>query len=181
MSDSGKWTSSSAPYLAPRGEGPADVWGAEAAAQDRKGTQRIVHAGEVPAPPTVAALLSLAPGDHVVVRRRVIELDGEPTELTDTYYPASIAAGTGLGETAKIPGGAVSLLAKLGHVGTLVREDVTAAMPSAQEREELGMGTDVPVLRIHRVTLDAQDRPIQADLITMPAHRQQLHYEIQIG
>ncbi|MEU1119159.1 MULTISPECIES: UTRA domain-containing protein [unclassified Streptomyces] len=169
------------PYLKPREEGQPDAWGAEAAARGGKGTQRIAHAGEVPAPPDVADLLGIAEGNQVVVRRRVIELDGEPCELTDTYYPCDIARGTPLAETGKIRGGAVTLLARLGHIGVRVREDVTARMPDADEREILRLKSDEPVLRLSRVTLDREDRPVQADLMVMPARRQQLRYEIRIG
>lgn len=176
------WISTSVPYLTPQnGEGRSDAWAAEAAARGGTGSQRIVHAGEVPAPSAVAALLGLADGVPVVVRRRVIEFDGEPCELTDTYYPASIARGTRLAETLKIRGGAVALLAELGHVGVRVREDVSARMPDADEREALRMERDEPVLRLARVTLDDRDRPIQVDMMTMPAHRQRLRYEITIG
>ncbi len=175
------WVSTSMPYLTPREKGQSDAWGEEAAARGGKGTQRIVHAGEVPAPDDVAGLLGVGPGDTVVVRRRVIELDGEPCELTDTYYPVAIARGTPLAGTGKIRGGAVTLLAALGHVGVRVREDVTARMPDADERDALRLGPAEPVLRLKRVTLDREDRPLQADLMVMPAHRQQLRYEIMIG
>ncbi|MEU6992347.1 UTRA domain-containing protein [Streptomyces sp. NPDC046465] len=180
MSDS-TWVSTSVPYLKPRTKGEPDAWGEEAAARGGKGGQRITHAGEVPAPDDVAGLLGATAGEMVVVRRRIIELDGEPCELTDTYYPVAIARGTRLAGTGKIRGGAVTLLAELGHVGVRVREDVTARMPEAEEREALGLGTDQPVIRLNRVTLDRDDRPIQVDMMVMPAHRQQLRYEIRIG
>jgi DNA-binding GntR family transcriptional regulator len=169
------------PYLTPREKGRSDAWGEEAAARGGKGGQRIVFAGETPASDEVATLLDLPPGSPVVVRRRVIELDGAPCELTDTYYPVSIARGTRLAEKGKIPGGAVTYLAELGHVGVRVREDVTARMPDPEERETLLMGPDEPVLRLSRVTLDSEDRPIQLDMMAMPAHRQRLRYEIRIG
>ncbi|MEU5280158.1 GntR family transcriptional regulator [Streptomyces asoensis] len=175
------WVSTSLPYLMPRGAGQGDPWAAEAAALGRRGTQRIVHAGEVPAPADVAALLGVAEGAPVVVRRRLILLDEEPSELTDTYYPAAIALGTRLAATAKIPGGALSLLAELGHVGVLVREDVTAGMPDEEERLALRTAPGEPVLRLVRVTLDHEDRPIQADRMVMPALRQRLRYQIRIG
>ncbi|MFJ4032287.1 GntR family transcriptional regulator [Streptomyces griseoluteus] len=180
MSDS-KWVSASMPYLTPREWGQGDAWGAEAAARGGKGGQRIVHVGEVPASDEVAALLGVAVGEAVVVRRRVIELDGLPVELTDTYYPTAIARGTRLAERGKIPGGAVTLLAELGHRGVRVREDVTARMPDPDERETLRLDTGEPVLRLNRVTLDEVGQPIQTDLIVMPAHRQRLRYEIQVG
>ncbi|MCH0538681.1 UTRA domain-containing protein [Streptomyces sp. MUM 203J] len=181
MGGRGDWVSTSMPYLTPRTNGQADAWTEETAARGRKGTQRVVFAGEVPAGEEVAALLGLADGDPVVMRRRIIELDGEPCEVTDTYYPADIARGTALAGTAKIRGGAVSLLAELGHIGVRVREDVTARLATDKEREALQTSPDQPVLRLARLTLDANDRPIQADLMTMPAHRQRLRYEMSIG
>ncbi|MEU1051857.1 UTRA domain-containing protein [Streptomyces sp. NPDC005876] len=176
-----RWVSASLPYLTPREKGQGDAWGAEAAARGARGTQRIVHAGEVPAPGEVAALLGIAEGQPVVVRRRLIHLDDRPNELTDTYYPLAIAQGTALARTAKIPGGAVTLLAELGHVGVLVTEDVVAGMPDEEERRTLETAPDEPVLRLTRLTVDRDDRPIQVDRMVMPALRQRLRYQIRIG
>ncbi|MGW0186821.1 GntR family transcriptional regulator [Streptomyces sp. NPDC003362] len=180
MSTSG-WVSTSMPYLMPREQGQGDAWGADAAAQGRRGTQRILHAGEVPAPAEVARLFGIQEGEPVVVRRRLILLDDEPNELTDTYYPVDIARGTALSGTARIKGGAVTLLTRLGHVGTLVREDVTAGIPSEEEKDALRTDQGEPVLRLTRLTLDREDRPIQVDRMVMPAQRQRLRYEIRIG
>ncbi|MER6788280.1 UTRA domain-containing protein [Streptomyces sp. NPDC000658] len=175
------WVSTSLPYLTPRLAGQGDAWAAEAAARGRRGAQRILHAGEAPAPAEVAELLGVPAGEPVVVRRRLILLDDEPSELTDTYYPLAIAGGTRLAGSAKIPGGALTLLAELGHVGALVREDVTAGMPDEEEREALGAAPGEPVLRLVRLTLDRDDRPIQVDRMVMPALRQRLRYQIRIG
>ncbi|MET8900531.1 UTRA domain-containing protein [Streptomyces sp. NPDC004538] len=175
------WVSTSLPYLTPQEKGRGDAWGAEAEAQGRRGTQRILHADEVPAPAEVAKLLGVAEGKPVVVRRRLILLDERPNELTDTYYPLTIAQGTALAHTAKIRGGAVTLLAELGHVGVLVREDVTATMPDEEERRTLKTAPDEPVLRLTRLTLDREGRPIQVDRMVMPALRQRLRYQIEIG
>ncbi|MFE4912557.1 GntR family transcriptional regulator [Streptomyces sp. NPDC056652] len=177
----GEWVSTSLPYLTPPGKGQPDAWSAELAARGRRGGQRIVGAGEVAASDEVAGLLGVAVGEPVVVRRRVMLLEDLPCELTVTYYPASIARGTRLAGTAKIPGGAVTLLAELGYVGVRVREDVTARMPAEEECEALRVEPGEPVLRLTRVTLDKEDRPVQLDKMTMPAHRQRLRYEMRIG
>ncbi|MFF4365876.1 GntR family transcriptional regulator [Streptomyces sp. NPDC001594] len=180
MSGSG-WTSTSMPYLTPRTAGAADAWTEETRAAGHRGGQRIVYAGETSASSEVAALLGTDEGATVVARRRIIELDGIPCELTDTFYPAHIASGTALAGTSKIRGGSVSLLASLGHVGARVVETVTARIPTDEECGQLGMSREEPVLRIARVTYDAGDTPLQADLMVMPAGRQQLRYETQIG
>ncbi|MBZ6081595.1 UTRA domain-containing protein [Streptomyces olivaceus] len=175
------WVSTSLPYLTPQATGRGDAWAAEAEAQGRRGTQRILYAGEAPAPAEVAGLLRIPEGDPVVVRRRLILLDERPNELTDTYYPSAIAQGTALARTAKIRGGAVTLLAELGHVGVRVSEDVTATMPDEEESRSLETTPGDPVLRLTRLTLDRDDRPIQVDRMVMPALRQRLRYTIEIG
>ncbi|MDX3522803.1 UTRA domain-containing protein [Streptomyces scabiei] len=175
-----RWVSTSMPYLTPRERGRGDAWGADAAARGRRGTQRILYAGEVAAPAEVARLLGQAEGEPVVVRRRLILLDDDPHELTDSYYPVHIARGTALAGTARIPGGAVTLLARLGHVGALVREDVTADNPDDEERATLRTAPDEPVLRLTRVTLDRDGRPVQVDRMVMPAGSQRLRYEIAV-
>ncbi len=60
--------------------------------------------------------------------------------------PAEVR-GTPLAATAKIPGGAVTLLARLGHVGARAREDVTADTPDDDERETLRNAHGEPALR----------------------------------
>ena len=175
-----EWVHVSAPYVKAREEGQRDAWSEETAAQGRSGTQRIVHAQEIAAPAGVAALLGTAEGSTVVERRRMIYLDGEATELTDTYYPVGIARGTALAATARIPGGAVTLLAALGHAGHRVREEVSARLPSATERESLVLGPGDPVLQLTRVTLDAEDQPFQVEVSVFPAATQRLRYEMRI-
>ncbi|MET9700554.1 UTRA domain-containing protein [Streptomyces sp. NPDC006529] len=180
MSD-GQWTSASAPYLTPRADGEPDAWTAEATARGRSGGQRILHAGEEPASDAVARMLGVPAGESVVRRRRVIELDGEPCELTDSHYPAAIAAGTPLASTAKIRGGAVTLLAALGHAGVRVVEEVSARLPTDEECGHLRIAPGEPVLLVSRVTMDTSNRPVQADVMVMPADRAQLRYETRIG
>ncbi|MDJ0384352.1 UTRA domain-containing protein [Streptomyces sp. G-G2] len=177
----GQWTSKSMPYLTPRAEGEPDAWTAEAAARGHWGGQRILYAGEQPASEDIARMLRVPAGEAVVRRRRIVELDGFPCELTDTYYPAAFAVGTPLAATAKIRGGAVTLLAELGHVGVRAVEEVTARLASDEECGHLHIEPGEPVLLLSRVTLDAADRPIQGDVMVMPAHRGQLRYETRIG
>lgn len=176
-----EWISTSVPYLVAPSGAQGDAWAAEAAAEGRRGSQRIVQAGEVAAPAAVAELLGVPVGQIVVTRRRIMYLDGEPCELTDTYYPLDIAGGTGLAGTAKIPGGAIRLLADLGHAGVRVCEGVTARSATGHEREQLRLAAGEPVLQLTRLTLDDADRPIQVDVMAMPPGRQKLRYEIRIG
>jgi GntR family transcriptional regulator len=181
MPVNGGWTSTSMPYLVPQGATEADAWTQEAAARGGTGRQRIVFAGETDPPAEVASLLGVESEGRAVVRRRVIYLDDRPVELTDSFYPLSIAGGTALAEPGKIKGGAVTLLASLGHVGRHVQEDVTARLPTDEEREIFSLGAHDPVLVMTRLIRDEHDRPIEVDVMTMPARGGRLRYELKVG
>lgn len=176
---SSDWVSSSVPYVVPRERGQGDAWQEEAAARGGVGSQRIVRAGEVPAPPGVAGLFLIEEGAAVVVRQRVIYLDDQPVELTDTYYPVEVARGTRLEGTTKIRGGAVTLLAELGYSAHRVREEVSARMPTEAERRLLNLSDAEPVLCMTRLTRDSADRRFQVDETVFPATGQRLRYELE--
>ncbi|WSW41649.1 UTRA domain-containing protein (plasmid) [Streptomyces canus] len=177
---SDEWVSASAPYVAPRHAGASDAWTEEASTRGRKAGQKLTFAGEAAPPPEVAKAFGIHEGATLIARKRLITLDNEPIELTDSYYLPAIAAGTALAETQKIKGGAVSLLAVLGHTAVQVHEDVTARMPSEEEREALRLGDRDPVLILRRVAIDTEGAPIQVDLMTMPASGRHLNYEMQV-
>jgi len=178
---SDEWVSASAPYVAPRHNGVSDAWTEESAKRSRKGGQKLAFAGEIEAPPEVAEAFGIPEGASVVARKRVITLDGDPIELTDTYYPASLAAGTALAVPSKIKGGAVTMLAQLGHNPDRIHEAVSARMPSREEQDALHLGSQDPVLILRRVTTDTEGAPIQVDLMTMPARGRHLNYEMQVN
>ncbi|MGA5578267.1 UTRA domain-containing protein, partial [Streptomyces koyangensis] len=101
--------STSARYLAAGGAG-GDAWAAEARAEGRRGTQRIVQAGEVPAPGLVAERLGVEPGQAVIARRRIMYADDEPgtcPRVVDTSEP-----GPGRGRVGGIFYGDEGLLAR---------------------------------------------------------------------
>ncbi|MCU4745662.1 GntR family transcriptional regulator [Streptomyces sp. G-5] len=175
----GGWVHTSTPYVAASGRG--DVWAEEAAAQGRRGTQRIVRAGEATASAEVAGLLGIPEGSAVVERRRLIHLDGRTVESTRTYWPVAIAGGTALTQARKIKGGAVALLAELGHAAHVVREEVRARMPDDDERAVLGLGPSDPVLQLVRQTLDGEGAPFQVDVSVFAAPTQRLRYELRVG
>jgi DNA-binding GntR family transcriptional regulator len=122
--------------------------------------------------------LGVPSGELVVLRRRLMLLDEQPVEITDSYYPHWLAAGTALAEPRKIRGGAVTLLAELGHSPQRVREDVEARTASAEERDLLALGGESPVLVLYRLVLS--DRPVELSVMTMVAANRRLRYELTV-
>jgi len=175
MASAGPWTSVSMPYVSGQ---RGDVWGAEAAEHGGTGTQKMLGVDEVTASTTVAHMLGLTPGEPVVARRRLMLFDDHPVELVDSYYPVTIARGTRLAESRKIPGGAVAFLADLGHPPRHVREDVSARLATSEERTTLQLGDSSCVLLLSRTLFTEDDLPIEASVMTMVADGRRLRYEL---
>ncbi|MFD5848184.1 GntR family transcriptional regulator [Streptomyces chartreusis] len=167
------WMGDAQPYLTPRQAGERDAWTAEAAARGRRGTQKLLAVEKVDPPDAVRDFFGLGPAEQVVVRRRLILLDDEPVELADSYYPAHIAQGTHLAQHRKIPGGAVTLLAKLGFTPEdEPLEDVSAVTASPSQCAALQLRTGTPVLVLTRFTTSTSGEPMEVSVMTMTRHLQ---------
>lgn len=163
------------PYLRPAQPGAADAWTQESAG---RGAQRLIEVAATDSP-KIRAALNLAAGEKAIVRRRLMLLDGEPVELTDSYYPEGIAAGTGLADTRKIKGGAPTLLDQLGHRVRRVIEEVTARGATPEEASRLYVAANSPVLELQRVSFDEADLPVEASIMVMKGPRT-IRYETRV-
>ncbi len=170
------WIVNSLPYLSPRLEGQPDAWSDEAAQAGRIGTQQIREVATAVPPADVAAVLALPAGALAVVRRRTMLLDGEPVEMTDSWYPAEIAAGTALAEPGRIKGGAVTLLGSLGYTVHEAREDIVFRAAAADEAADLGVHVGTPVIVLSRTCLTAAGVPFEASIMVMVAEGRRLRY-----
>lgn len=123
--------------------------------------QRIREVATEDPRPEVAGWLELPDDEQVVVRRRLMLVDGRPTELADSHYPASLADGTVLADSAPLPEGSVATLAEMcGGLGRF-RERVGARRARADEVRLLDLADGDPVLRFLRVISDGRGRPIE--------------------
>jgi GntR family transcriptional regulator len=159
-------STSSRPYVTPQ---QGDAWAADAASRGKTGTQRLLGVQTNDPPPAVRLALGLHAGEQTVVRRRVILLDGQPVELADSYYPASIAAGTPLAEEKKIRGGAVTLLTRLGHGVVEIVEEITARLPDSEEMALLDVYEHDPLIVLARLSRDASGKAVECAVNRMVA------------
>lgn len=167
---------SSSPYVQAKKPGESDEWTRETAG---RGTQKLLTVAEVPPTEEVRRGLRLDEGEQVVVRRRLISLDGAPVELADSYYPAQVAADTGLAQPARIRGGAPTLLAGLGYRASRVIEEIEAGAASADQAELLDIPENSPVLTLFRISLTSDDTPFEVTHMVMRSPRR-LHYEMDL-
>jgi len=149
------------PYLAPA---------------DNAYSYRLLEVAEVRPPADVAQILGLPEAGTAVVRHRLLSHDGEPVELSWSYYPVDIAAGTELAGRARIRGGAPRVLADLGFPRRAFDDRLSTRMPTTEELVALDLPDDVPVIRQLRVVHSDGLRPVEVSVLVKGGHRYELRY-----
>ncbi|TDD06647.1 GntR family transcriptional regulator [Saccharopolyspora terrae] len=105
--------------------------------------------------------LRIDAGELVVVRSRRYLADGIPVETAVSYIPAEIARGTAISERDTGPGGIYARLEEAGHTLDHFVEEVTARMPSNEERDALQLGASVPIMRVVRTAFDTAGMAVE--------------------
>lgn len=142
---------------------------------------QLLNVAEVHPPADVASALNLGDKGTAILRHRLALHDGEPLELSWSYYPIEIAAGSPLAGRAKIRGGAPQALADLGYRQSYFTDQVSARLPTTEEFEGLALPDDVPVMRQFRVIYSDDDRPVEVSILIKGAHLYELMYREAIN
>jgi len=121
-------------------------------------------------------LLALRPRTKVVARRRRYLLDGEPVELAESYVPLDLAAGTAIERRDAGPGGIYARLEESGHMLGEFMEEISARMPTPEERHRLRLPSGTPVILLTRVAYDTDGRAVEMTDTVKAAGRYVLEY-----
>ncbi|MFH8698584.1 GntR family transcriptional regulator [Streptomyces sp. Marseille-Q5077] len=136
---------------------------------------RLVVVNQVPVPVRVASMLGLPKRAKVLMRRFLVEEDGEAVELVSSYFPAGLVEGTELGSSEPLGVGVREHLESRKKVRfDHVTERVSARMPDAGESELLGLPDGVPVLSVLVIAYDASGQALQVSDVLLPADGQEL-------
>jgi GntR family transcriptional regulator len=128
--------------------------------------------------PEIAERLRLGSEDTVIVRSRRYLADDRPIETAISYLPAAIAAGTRIEQVNTGPGGIYARLEDAGHILDRFTEEVTARMPTTDERRRLELPDGIPVLIVVRTAFDTADTPVEVCHTVKAAPAYVLEYEI---
>ena len=82
-------------------------------------------------------------------------------ETAVSYLPTDIARGTAITQPDTGPGGIYARLEDLGHHLTELVEEVSARMPTPDERRRLRLGAGVPVITVLRTAIDHTGRTVE--------------------
>jgi GntR family transcriptional regulator len=136
-----------------------------------------VRVRKEPADETTARLLGIEPGDEVLVRDRVMRVNGQAVQLAISRLPRSVTRGTLIEEVNTGPGGVYARLEDAGHTLTHFEEVVTARMPSSHEQSLLQLPDGTPVIAVTRIALTV-DRPIEVNSMVLASDKYELHYQL---
>ncbi|MEU6540807.1 GntR family transcriptional regulator [Streptomyces sp. NPDC047000] len=153
-----------------------DRRGLEALTRDESQARgRLVEVGEVPVPARVASVLGLPKRAKALVRRFLVEEDGEAVELVSSYFPAGLVEGTELCSPGPVTGSLREHLETRRKVRfDHVTERVSARLPGSEEAALLDLPSGVPVLSVLVIARDASGQALQVSDMLLPADRQEL-------
>ncbi|MFF3000162.1 GntR family transcriptional regulator [Streptomyces sp. NPDC057950] len=136
---------------------------------------RLVAVDRVSVPARVASVLGLPKRAEVLMRRFLVEDEGEAVELVSSYFPAGLVDGTDLGSSEPLGAGIREHLEGRRKVRyDHVTERVSARLADAGEAELLGLPDGVPVLSVLVAAFDAAGQALQVSDVLLPADRQEL-------
>lgn len=129
----------------------------------------------------IAALMQLTdPAEEAWTRRFLIStVDDEPIELVTSYFAASLAKGTPIGEHLELNSIAIQpyLREQCGLVQGRLRDDITVRMPTPDEVRALRLLPGTPVLDMLRTYIATTGRPIELMHLVLAGDKHTLVYE----
>lgn len=141
----------------PAQDGSRRTWRQIAADFGQVGTQRVLGAGTVSAPPDVADALDYDDGVTVTWRERLMLADGKPVQIATSYYPEVVAEVVPeLVDPARLlPKNAMELIARAGYAITNGDDLVFARLATADEAAKLEIKLNAPVSEVFRTARSA--------------------------
>ncbi|MEV5613580.1 GntR family transcriptional regulator [Streptomyces sp. NPDC052225] len=138
---------------------------------------------KVPAPADIARRLGIAEGDLCV--RTVYEFlaDGRPAQLSTSWEPYDLTAGTLVVLPEGGPHAGVGVVNRMAEIGVVVTHAVEQPEPrqaSAEEASLLGIQKAALVTHIRRTYYSGQGRPVETADIVVPAALCEIVYEIPV-
>jgi len=124
----------------------------ETTGQAGEATRELLGVETIARPDHLAELID---SGEVIVRRRLMSVDGVPVRISNSYFPASAPEAQILGSERFMEGGLQKLFESHGRRFGHARETLTARPPTAEEADLLKLREGVAVVHIVRASFDA--------------------------
>ncbi|MEU3522188.1 GntR family transcriptional regulator [Streptomyces sp. NPDC006654] len=167
-------------YMPPAEGGQPYRWISEAEKRSQRASVKLLEVETVTPPFEVREVFGLNADGQALLRKQLLLVEDEPTELAQSYYPLDLAEGTALMERRKIRGGTPTLLASLGYPPVSFVDEVSSEIPTEEEVVSLELPKDMPVMMTFRVVHSDGERPIEVSLLVKAAHRYRMRYAVKV-
>ncbi|MEU4422914.1 GntR family transcriptional regulator [Actinoplanes sp. NPDC024001] len=135
----------------------------------------LLRVGAIMAPNRAAAALDLESDTPVILRRRLMEAEVGPVELSAVYVPVELAAGTDIGRKTAIVDGVLRHLKDRKDINfDHATERISARLPTAEEAELLKITERDAVLTLLVTVFDRAGMPQFAVDAVIPANRHEI-------
>ncbi len=154
----------------------------ECAKRGKAGRFEVLLVERTTPPPDVARRLRLSPTNKSVLRREnVFWADDDPIQRVTTWLPWSVAQGTTLlRDEVGHPFGIHGILEERGHTMARILDEVSARMPTTEERHNLRLPPGVPVLDVLHTSIDTSGEPYELTRFVMRADLSALRYDAPV-
>ncbi|MFF0745168.1 GntR family transcriptional regulator [Streptomyces sp. NPDC004111] len=139
---------------------------------------------KVPAPTEIAERLGIAEGEPCVRSDYEFLADGKPVQLSTSWEPYDLTAGTLIVLPEGGPHAGVGVVNRMAEIGITVSHAVERPEPrqaTAEEASLLGIQKAALVTHIRRTYYSDQGRPVETADIVIPSALCEIVYEIPIG
>lgn len=156
---------------------------ADMSALGKRGAWESRTDAKVPAPADIAARLGIAEGDLCVRTAYEFLADGKPAQLSTSWEPYSITAGTIVVLPEGGPHAGKGVVDRMAEIGITVNHAVEQLEPRLTTTEEatiLGVQRSAFVTHIRRTYYSEDGRPVETADIVVPAALCDIVYEIPI-
>lgn len=137
---------------------------------------QLLDCSTAPASPAIQETLDLKKGARVQRIVRLRKLEGEPFSYLVTHIPDDVA--DGYDESKLATESLISLLESAGHRPAEAEQSISAGAADPAVATMLGVSAGSPLLRIHRIMLDKNGRPVQD--ITAHYRADRFHYQMRL-
>ncbi|MFB7745376.1 GntR family transcriptional regulator [Streptomyces sp. NPDC056132] len=133
-----------------------------------------------PAPVHIAKILKLEEGELVCTRSRRFVVQERPVQLSTSYLPYELVAGSAIMRVDTGEGGTYARLTELGHAPVRAKEEVRSRLPTAVEAEGLAMPLERPVIKLCRTVFDTDGRAVEVNEMTLDSAAYILDYTFDL-
>lgn len=123
-------------------------------------SRRLVEVGITHPPDHIAEAMGAS--TTLIVRRRLMSVNGIPVRIANSYFPAGAPESADLLADGFIKGGLQKLFERYGRRFGRSRETLTARPPSEQECQMLELAPRDPVVQIVRTSYDPDGKPVHS-------------------